>query len=84
VKSIRGFSGDRSELSSWKKGVDRILETYAGQEGTAKYFGILHSIRNKITGNADTALESYNIPLNWSAISKCLTLQYADIRDLST
>lgn len=84
VKSLREFSGNPAEFSSWKKGIDRILKTYEHTVGTPKYFGILHTIRNKITGNADTALESYNVPLNWNAISKCLTLHYADKRDLGT
>lgn len=84
VKSIREFSGDRGEFSSWKNGVNRIIENYAALQGTAKYFGIIHTIRNKIIGNADTALESYNVPLDWNAISKCLTMHYADKRDLST
>ena len=35
-------------------------------------------------GNADIALESYNTPLEWKAISKCLTLHYADKRDIGT
>ncbi|GBP10271.1 Retrovirus-related Gag polyprotein from transposon HMS-Beagle [Eumeta japonica] len=35
-------------------------------------------------GSADAALESYNTPLNWIAISRCLTMHYADKRDLST
>lgn len=84
VKSIREFSSDRGEFSSWKKGVDRIIENYAALQGTAEYFGIIHTIRNKIVGNADTVLESYNVPLDWNAISKCLTMHYADKRDLST
>lgn len=84
VKTIRDFSGDPSEFSSWKKGVDRILEAYSAYQGTPKYYGILHTIRNKIVGHADMALESYNTPLNWLAISKCLTLHYADKRDINT
>jgi len=28
--------------------------------------------------------QSYKIPLNWGAFSKCLTLYYADKRDLGT
>lgn len=84
VKSFRDFSGNSSEFSSWKKSVERILKLYEPQRGTAKYFGILNVIRNKIVGNACTALESYNTPLNWDVISKCLTMHYADKRDLGT
>ena len=84
VKCLREFSGNPAEFNSWKKSVDRVLSVYQDKIGTAKYFGILHTIRNKIVGSADAALESYNIPLNWTAICKCLTLHYADKRDLST
>lgn len=84
VKSLRVFSGEPGEFSSWKKSVDRILTIYEHLRGTPKYYGILSVIRNKVIGNADIALESYNTPLNWSKISKCLTLHYADKRDLGT
>lgn len=40
VKSLHDFSRDPAEFGSWKKSVDRILETYAHTVGTAKYFGI--------------------------------------------
>lgn len=84
VKSLRDFSGRPGEFSSWKKSVERILNAYESIKGTPKYYGILSVIRNKITGQADTALESYNTPLNWSKISRCLTLHYADKRDIGT
>lgn len=84
VKSIREFSGNPAEFGSWKKSVDRIMETYTPFVGTPKYYGILHTIRNKIVGSADVALESYSIPLDWKAMSRCLTLHYADKRDITT
>lgn len=84
VKSLREFSGNPAEYGSWKKSVDRILKIYENLKGKPKYYGILSVIRNKITGSADTALESYNTPLNWDKISKCLALHYADKRDLGT
>ncbi|GBP09487.1 Retrovirus-related Gag polyprotein from transposon HMS-Beagle [Eumeta japonica] len=84
VRSLREFNGNPAEFSSWKKSVERILKIYEPSIGTPKYFGILNVIRNKIVGSADAALESYNTPLNWIAISRCLTMHYADKRDLST
>lgn len=84
VKSLRDFSGNPGEFGSWKKSVERILKIYESIKGTPKYYGILSVIRNKITGQADTALESYNTPLNWEKISRCLTLHYADKRDIGT
>jgi len=84
VKSLREFSGQPGQFSSWKKSVDRILKAYEHLKGTPKYYGIINVIRNKITGEADMALESYNTPLNWKSIARCLTLHYADKRDLGT
>lgn len=84
VKCLREFSGSHNEFSSWKKSVDRILKLYNSIKGTPKYYAIINTIRNKITGSADAALESYNTPLNWDSISKCLALHYADKRDLTT
>lgn len=86
MKGVREFSGNPEEFSSWKKGIDRIFDTYGNLFGTPNYFGILHTIRTKIIGNADTELESYKqvITLNWKAISNCLKLHFADKRDFDT
>lgn len=84
VRSLREFSGNPSEFNSWKKSVDRVLQIYDSMKGTPKYYGILSVIRNKVIGNADIALESYNTPLDWNSIVRCLTLHYADKRDLGT
>lgn len=84
VKCLKEFSGHPGEFNSWKKSVDRILNIYEHLKGSPKYYGILSVIRNKIIGNADMALESYNTPLDWPSIARCLTTHYADKRDLST
>ena len=84
VRSLREFTGQPGEYSSWRKSVERILNIYKHLKGTPKYFGILSVIRNKILGSEDAILESYNTPLNWESISRCLTLHYADKRDVST
>lgn len=84
VRSLREFSGQPGEFSSWRKSVERVLKIYEPLRGSPKYFGIINVIRNKIVGHADHILESYNTPLNWNNISRCLTLHYADKRDLGT
>lgn len=84
VKSLREFSGKPGEFGSWRKSVERILNIYNHLRGTTKYYGILTVIRNKIIGCADIALESYNTPLEWKSIVRCLNLHYADKRDLGT
>lgn len=84
VRCLREFSGNPSEFSSWRKSVERVLNIYETQKGTPRYFAILNVVRNKITGAADSALESYNTPLCWEAILRCLTIHYADKRDITT
>lgn len=84
VRCLKDFSGIPGEFNSWKKSVDRILKLYENSKGTPKYFGILSVVRNKIVGQADVVLESYNTPLDWKCIARCLTMHYADKRDLST
>jgi len=82
--TLRDFSGNNSEYSSWKKSVGRVLKIYELRIGFPKYYEILLALRNKITGQADAVLKSYNTPLDWTAISKCLTAHFADKRDLKT
>lgn len=84
VKSIREFSGKPGEFSSWRKSVDRVLDLYSSLKGTGRHYAILHTIRTKIVGEADTALESYRTPLDWQRIRKCLMVHYSDKRDIGT
>lgn len=84
VKSLREFSGKPGEFNSWRKSVERVLDLYSTLSGTGRYYAILHTIRTKIIGEADTALESYRTPLDWSRIRKCLMVHYSDKRDIGT
>lgn len=84
VRTLKEFSGNRAEFTSWRKSVDRIFGVYSAQQGTPKHYGILVTVRSKIVGEADAVLESYNTPLNWQAIAQCLTDHFADRRDLKT
>lgn len=84
VKSLREFSGKPGEFSSWRKSVERVMELYSSLQGTGRYYAILHTVRTKIIGEADTALESYRTPLDWPKIRRCLMVHYADKRDIGT
>lgn len=84
VRSIREFSGKPGEFNSWRKSVDRVLSLFETLRGTGRYYAILHVIRTKIIGDADTALESYRTPLDWIKIRKCLMIHYSDRRDIGT
>lgn len=67
------------------KSVESVLEDYKIIKTQPLYRAIIRSIRQKIVEEADTALVAYNIPdEDWVAIKKCLSLHYADKRDIRT
>lgn len=85
VKEIRLFNGDPTKYASWVKSVENVLEDYRVIKKKPLYRAIIRSIRQKITDEADTALIAYNIPdEDWTSIKKCLSLHYADKRDIRT
>lgn len=85
VKELQVFDGNPSHYVSWIYGVESILKDYEIVKDKPVYRAILQSIRQKIRGTADAALLSYNIyDENWNAIKGCLSLHYADKRDVRT
>lgn len=85
VKELQPFDGNPTQYLSWVHSVENILRDYNIMRDRPIYRAILQSIRQKIRGNADSALISYNIfDDEWAAIKKCLSLHYADKRDLRT
>lgn len=69
---IKKLSGDRASLNFWKKYVERIMNIFKGQEHTHKNYLVTLAVRTKVVGEVETVLESYNGPMNWKSISKCL------------
>lgn len=85
VKELRVFDGNPIEYVSWIYSVESILKDYDIVKDKPVYRAILQHIRQKIRGTADAALVSYNIfDENWHAIKGCLSLHYADKRDVRT
>lgn len=85
VKELQVFDGNPVQYTSWIHNVDSILKDYEIVRSKPIYRAILQAIRQKIRGKADSALISYNIfDDDWSAIKKCLSLHYADKRDIAT
>lgn len=85
VKDLQVFDGNPIHYVSWVHNVESILKDYEIMRNKPIYRAILQSIRQKIRGNADSALISYNIfDDDWVSIKKCLSLHYADKRDLRT
>lgn len=85
VKELQPFDGNPVQYLSWIHSVESILKDYEVVRDKPLYRAIMQSIRQKIRGQADNALISYNIfNDNWSNIKKCLSLHYADKRDVRT
>jgi len=47
VRTLRDFSGNKSEYSSWKKSVEMVLQIYELRIGSPKNYGILLAIRTQ-------------------------------------
>lgn len=85
VKELQIFEGNPLHYVSWIYSVESILRDYEIVKDKPVYRAILQNIRQKIRGAADAALLSYNIfDENWNAIKGCLSLHYADKRDVRT
>lgn len=85
VKELQSFDGNPTRYLSWINNVENILKDYEIVKHKPIYRAILRSIRQKIRGSADTALISYNIySEDWTQIKRCLSLHYADKRDVRT
>lgn len=85
VKELQVFDGNPTQYVSRIHTVEGILQDFKIVRGKPIYRAILQHIRQKIRGNADTALISYNIFADdWEAMKKCLSLHYADKRDIRT
>lgn len=85
VRDLQVFEGNPVRYISWIHSVESILKDYEIVKEKPIYRAILQHIRQKIRGPADTALISYNIfDEDWSKIKSCLSLHYADKRDLRT
>lgn len=85
VRELQIFDGNPVDYLSWIHNVETILKDHEIVRNKPIYRAILQSIRQKIRGPADSALISYNIfGEDWPAIKKCLSLHYADKRDIRT
>lgn len=84
VKSVPEFKGDASTYISWRQAAKNAHKLYEGYVGSSKYYQAVAILRNKITGNADTVLSSYNTVLNFHAILARLDFAYADKRSVFT
>ena len=85
VKELQVFDGNPTQYVSWVHNVESILKDFEIVRNKPIYRAILMHIRQKVRGSADAALVSYNLFDNdWTSIKKCLSLHYADKRDIRT
>lgn len=85
VKEMQVFDGNPTQYVSWIHSVEGILRDFEIVKSKPIYRAILQHIRGKVRGSADAALVSYNIfDSDWQEIKQCLSLHYADKRDMRT
>lgn len=85
VKELRTFDGNPLQYVSWVHSVEMILKDFEIVKNKPIYRSIMQSIRQKVVGEADAALVSYNIfDSEWKDLKKILSLHYADKRDIQT
>lgn len=85
IRDLQVFDGNPVQYISWVHNVESILADYEIARNKPIYKAILQHIRQKVRGPADTALISYNIfDESWEKIKSCLSLHYADKRDVQT
>lgn len=85
VRDLEIFEGDPVQYIYWVHSVEGILDDYKIVRSKPIYKAILKTIRAKIRGKANAALISHNIfDSDWPIIKNCLSLHYADKRDIRT
>lgn len=85
VKELRTFDGNPLHYVSWVHSVEMVLKDFEIVKNKPIYRSIMQSIRQKVVGEADAALVSYNIfDSDWKEVKKILSLHYADKRDVQT
>lgn len=85
VRELQVFEGEAGTYDSWMGRAETILKDYEIIKERPLYRSIVVGVRQKIRGNADTTLMSYNVADDdWSEIKRVLALHYADKRDLRT
>lgn len=82
VKSLPEFNGTREKYVSWRAAAKAAHKIHENTVGTARYYQAVLIIRNKIVGNANDVLASFNTVLNFKAIIARLDFTYADKRPI--
>jgi len=78
VKSIPEFDGKQENYVSWRQAANAAYTVFKPFNGSSRHYQAVAIIRNKIRGNADAVLASFNTVLNFEAIVARLDFTYAD------
>jgi len=84
VKSIPEFKGDPIKYVSWRQAAVTAHKLFEPYQGSSKYYQAVAIMRNKVIGNADSVLSSYNTVLNFKAIIARLDFAYSDKKSIYT
>lgn len=88
IRDLPTFSGDPNEVSTWISDVESIVSFYKQRainiDSKNKYHVICKIIRRKIKGEANDALVSSNVHINWTAIKRVLLTYYGEKRDINS
>jgi len=68
VKTIPEFDGKQENYVSWSQAANAAYNVFKPFNGSSRYYQAVAIIRNKVRGNADAVLASFNTVLNFVAI----------------
>ena len=68
VKTVPEFSGFSEKYPSWRQSSIAAIKPFEKYNGSNRYYQAVAILRNKIVGDADTVLTSFDTPLNFEAI----------------
>lgn len=84
IKSVPEFRGDANRYVSWRQAAVTAHKLFEPFAGSSKYYQAVAILRNKIIGNADSVLSTYNTVLNFHAIIERLDFAYSDKKSIYT
>lgn len=84
VRNIPQYDGNPLKLANWIADVDETIESFSKYKATNQYKVILITIKRKIIGKAQNALQTTNHLSTWKEIKDSLILHCGDKRSLMT
>ena len=82
VKSLPDIEGKHETYVSWRQAAHTAYKLFEPYDGSSKHYQAVAIIRNKIKGQADMVLSSFNTVLNFKAIIARLDFTYSDKRPI--